>query len=365
MATEARVRYVSGLVLLLCVVLIWVGSSFLVSNLFGEQEYARPVFVTYINTGSFSLYLVGEYLASLCRQRRAAAPRRKPPTDNETPSDAGEQAPLVDSASASGSAAQAEPAEPAAPAEHAAPAPAQRKMTTRETLRLGLEFGGIWFLANVTQNASLVYTSVASSSILCSTSGLFTLAIGAAAGTERFTALRLGAVLASAMGVYCIVEFGAREAGATAKQLAWVGDTLALLSAALYGCYVTLLKRRIGGESRLNMPLFFGTVGAANIVLLWPLLIVLHVTGIETFQLPQSRGVWAMVLVNALVGTFLSDYLWLLAMLMTSPLVVTLGISLTIPLSMAGDILFKGLDVAPLYYVSALLVLAAFVAANF
>ncbi|KAJ2752172.1 hypothetical protein IWQ56_006773, partial [Coemansia nantahalensis] len=59
MATDARARHAAGLALLLCVVLIWVGSSFLVSNLFGEQGYAQPFFVTYVSTASFSLYLVG------------------------------------------------------------------------------------------------------------------------------------------------------------------------------------------------------------------------------------------------------------------------------------------------------------------
>ncbi|KAJ2408845.1 hypothetical protein GGI10_004781, partial [Coemansia sp. RSA 2530] len=150
--------------------------------------------------------------------------------------------------------------------------------------------------------------------------------------------MRLAAVLVSVLGVYSIVKFGSDEANLTHMPLSWLGDGLALLSAALYGCYTTLLKRRVGDESRLDTPLFFGAVGLANIVLLWPGFIILHFTGIETFQLPHSGSMWLMIVLNALVGTFLSDYLWLLAMLMTSPLVVTLGLSLTIPLSMAGDI---------------------------
>ncbi|KAJ1857261.1 hypothetical protein LPJ57_007135, partial [Coemansia sp. RSA 486] len=213
-------------------------------------------------------------------------------------------------------------------------------------------------------NASLAYTSVANSSILCSTSGLFTLIIGAVGGVEQFNSMRLIAVLSSILGVYSIVKYGTPTADASAMPLSWLGDMLALSSAALYGCYTTLLKRRIGDESRLDTPLFFGAVGLANILLLWPGFVVLQWTGIEPFQLPQSTTLWMMILVNALVGTFLSDYLWLKSMLMTSPLVVTLGLSLTIPLSMAGDIIFKSLDVAPPYYIGALLILSAFIAAN-
>ncbi|RCI00586.1 hypothetical protein CU098_001949, partial [Rhizopus stolonifer] len=62
--------------------------------------------------------------------------------------------------------------------------------------------------------------------------------------------------------------------------------------------------------------------------------------------------------------TFLSDYLWLLSMLMTSPLVVTLGISLTIPLALIGDICFKGFIPGFKYTLGALLVIIGFLAVN-
>ncbi|KAJ1723347.1 hypothetical protein LPJ53_002295 [Coemansia erecta] len=359
-------RRAVGLVLLFCVVLIWVGSSFLVSNLFGEQEFNRPFFITYINTGTFSFYLVGTYISNWYKkqqQQRAdrgpGGPRKRSRSDDITasPDDIlehtdvsaeGESSPLV--------------------AEHVATVypdlPPADKLTVRETVSLGISFCILWFAANVTQNASLAYTSVANSSILCSTSGLFTLIIGALGGVERFNGTRLVAVLVSILGVYSIVKYGTPNADAANMPLSWLGDMLALLSAAVYGCYTTLLKRRIGDEARLDTPLFFGAVGLANILLLWPGFLLLHWTGIEPFQLPQTGTMWAMILVNALIGTFLSDFLWLKAMLMTSPLIVTLGLSLTIPLSMAGDILFKGLDVSPPYYIGALLILSAFIAAN-
>jgi len=40
-----------------------------------------------------------------------------------------------------------------------------------------------------------------------------------------------------------------------------------------------------------------------------------------------------------MVITFSSDYLYVLAMLKTTPLVVTIGLSLTIPVAVAGDFL--------------------------
>lgn len=109
-----------------------------------------------------------------------------------------------------------------------------------------------------------------------------------------------------------------------------IGDLLALCGAVFYGCYTTLLKLKIVDESRIDMPLFFGFVGAFNVLFMWPFFIILHYTGLEKFELPFSPSIWVMIVLNAFIGTFLSDYLWLLSMLMTSPLVVTLGISLTV-----------------------------------
>lgn len=57
-----------------------------------------------------------------------------------------------------------------------------------------------------------------------------------------------------------------------------------------------------------------------------------------------------------------SDVLYLRAMLMTSPLAVTLGISLTIPLAMAGDI-YRGTQLGGWkIYLGGALVLVSFVA---
>jgi hypothetical protein len=47
------------------------------------------------------------------------------------------------------------------------------------------------------------------------------------------------------------------------------------------------------------------------------------------------------MVVNGLIGTVLSELLWLLGCFYTSSLVATLAISLTIPLTMLADVLVK------------------------
>jgi solute carrier family 35, member F5 len=62
--------------------------------------------------------------------------------------------------------------------------------------------------------------------------------------------------------------------------------------------------------------------------------------------------------------TFVSDYLWILAMLMTSPLIVTMGLSLSIPLALLGDFIFKGQLKGSFYWFGAVLVLVGFSIVN-
>lgn len=84
-----------------------------------------------------------------------------------------------------------------------------------------------------------------------------------------------------------------------------VGDFLALLGAIFYGCYTTLLKLKIGSEDRIDMTLFFGFVGAFNVLLLWPIIPILNYVGLETFEIPMNPTLWAVILLNAFIGTFL------------------------------------------------------------
>jgi len=62
-----------------------------------------------------------------------------------------------------------------------------------------------------------------------------------------------------------------------------------------------------------------------------------------------------------MVITFSSDYLYVLAMLKTTPLVVTIGLSLTIPVAVAGDFLLLR-PVHPQVIAGAVLVFLSFVA---
>lgn len=67
--------------------------------------------------------------------------------------------------------------------------------------------------------------------------------------------------------------------------------------------------------------------------------------------------------VNSL-SSFISDIAWAYSMLLTTPLVVTVGLSLTIPLSLVGQIVLQSQYASPLYWVGAAIVFLSFLVVN-
>ena len=112
------------------------------------------------------------------------------------------------------------------------------------------------------------------------------------------------------------------SAGAGSDSL--LGDSLAFLSSLLYAVYLVFLRRKIGNYD-LNMAIFLGFVGFWSLILLWPGFLLLHYTGLEHFELPNSKT-WLYLLTNSLAGTLISELLWLKASILTSPIISTLAL---------------------------------------
>lgn len=350
-------RRTLGIALLLVTVCLWTASNFLASYIFSDHTYDKPFFVVYINTSVFAISLVPMLVRFVAREgwagvrrevrallgggRGAAAaweswrgwrgPRRRQNSTGssagggimETPDEehhgllAGEDEGSLDgmmeeggsggsSGSVSGGAFELD--DTLDDDDAAAPA----KLGLRETAVLSLEFCGLWFCANYFASACLEYTSVGSVTILTSTSSVWTLVFCALLRVDSFTLRKLVGVLASLAGVVLISSVdlsGASDEDRGTfphKSVASVavGDGMAFFSAIVYGLYVTVMKRRVGDEEKVDMPLFFGLVGLFNLVLLWPGFLVLHWTGIEPFSWPPTGKVWAIIVVSLLLWFF-------------------------------------------------------------
>lgn len=386
-----------GVALLMLVVLLWTSSNFL-TNYQLTQGYDKPFAVTYLNTSSFALYLLPFAVVVLRGRPKHGATTAKfgrvwarmgftipagsiwssnEPTayltlpnedgDHHRPargadrlSPEQEHRRLIRPSSIDGRRPISQSALPVLMEDP--------PLDMHQTAKLAAQFMMVWFMANYCLNVALKLTSVASATTLSSASGFFTLALGSVVGVELFSSAKLGAVTMSFIGVLMVTRADSTEAkpgpgtGIPSNEPAqpFVGDLLALASALFYAVYVVLLKVRIGREERVSMPLFFGFVGLLNILFMWPIGILLHCTGIETLGLPHGHIMWSGLVVNMAI-TVVSDFAYLLAMLKSSPLVATVGLSLTIPLAILGDAVRGSHSGGMQSYLGSALVLASFV----
>lgn len=85
---------------------------------------------------------------------------------------------------------------------------------------------------------------------------------------------------------------------------------MALVSAFFYAAYIVFLKRKVDHEDKMDIPMFFGFVGLFNLTLLWPVFFILHYGHWEEFEWPDTHQ-WTFLIINGLIGTVLSEVLWL------------------------------------------------------
>lgn len=241
---------------------------------------------------------------------------------------------------------------------------ARRQRVLRYSLRriwtCALYFCPMWFLANYLFNLSLSITSVASNTILSSTSSIWTLVLSYILLRQKVGIHRVAAVALCVSGTIMV---GLADSGASSGHNTIGGDIVALLSAFFYAAYTSVLKWHLPEDERFSMGMVFGAVGVINFFLLWPGLVLLSVTGAEPFALPNWNQFWPLVL-NSLIGTNLSDVLWARSVVLTSPVVATIGLSLTTPLAMIVDAIFKQSHFSGLYVAGAILVMTGFLLAN-
>ncbi|PSN65877.1 hypothetical protein BS50DRAFT_574371 [Corynespora cassiicola Philippines] len=382
---HSRLRHTVGIILLLATVFLWTASNFLASTIFADNSYSKPYLVTYVNTAFFIIPLIPIFLRHIWDDRSNAVHREPLLSQlrDLLQRRVGKYKLLRDhesSASSISSKTSRERHSDAAElllgnnmeqSQDLTALEAQEGLTLAETVKLSLEFCILWFLANYFAAACLEYTTVASSTILASTSSIWTLLIGSLLRVERFTLRKLIGVCASLAGIVLISTVDVtgdndENRGSfphkTPRELA-IGDVMAFVSAVLYGFYAVFMKKRIGDESKVNMPLFFGLVGLFNVVLLWPGMLILHLTGIEPFELPPTRRILTIVLVNS-ASSLVSDFCWAYSMLLTSPLIVTVGLSLTIPLSLIGQMILDEQYSSALYWLGAGIMLISFIFIN-
>lgn len=222
----------------------------------------------------------------------------------------------------------------------------------KEIAKTAAPFCIFWFGANYLFNLSLGMTTISSNTILSSTSGVITLVLAVIFLKETPDILKFLAAMLAFGGVSCIALADKDEG-----RESLIGDFLAFAGAIVYGCYCVLLKKK---ADKVDMVMFFGCVGILNAFLFSPFFLLLHFTGFETFELPGQLEISVLIL-NGIFGTVISDLLWALSVRYLNPALCTIGLSLTIPLSLATDNIMYHKVFDGLYFGGGVLILAGFI----
>ncbi|KAG8487315.1 hypothetical protein CXB51_020955 [Gossypium anomalum] len=313
-------KYMVGLVLIICVVIMWVTSAEVTQGVF--EDYKHPFVVSYIGTSLLTLYLplafFKDFLLKLLRGLQ------------------GPQNPSV---------------------EHDDKHRINLKTLPDYVIELGTKEEGNDIMESQKNDGTLSTMQVVAFGFW-----LFTLIFGAILGQDSINAVNVVSVIISITGV-AMTAFGdtwwplneSKPITNNNENHVTVGNLLEMLSAMIYGLFSVLLKKFSGKQGeKVDMQKLFGYMGVFTLVALWWLAWPLTAIGIEPkVTFPRSTNLQEIIIINSFIGNFLSDYFWALGVVWTSPLVASLGISLTIRIAVLEDMIIHGRQYSMIYMIGA------------
>ncbi|KAL3278978.1 hypothetical protein HHI36_016495 [Cryptolaemus montrouzieri] len=166
---------------------------------------------------------------------------------------------------------------------------------------------------------------------------------------EQFVGIRIMAVIICDTGVALLAYMDGITGTPTLS-----GVVLASSAAAGSAVYKVLFKKVIVDATYSQVALFNSLIGVLNAVFLWPLSLLLFVTGVESFQYDHLP--WAALLCTgcfSLVANLLGNF----SEAITYDLFITLGFITSVPVSAALDVVlygatFEGMKLAGMILIS-------------
>lgn len=295
-------KHLIGFCCVLFVVILWNGSSQMIQFIFKDISFKKPLFLTYFSTCLFQFYFLGFFIFKSWREEIKTG-------------------------------------------------------KIYDTILNGFMICPLWFTANISYNYSLSLTSVSSNTILSSTSNLFTFLLCFLLKIDSFSMIRLSSILISISGIILIIYNN------SIQNDTLLGNILSIYGAFFYGMYTTFVKKRVEEDSPSKILLLFAFIGFFNMILMSPLFLIVHFSHLELFEFPNLKTL-SFLFLNGIFGTVLSDIFWSFGVMLTSPIICTLGLSLSIPLSIFLDWIIRNTVFNIQYFFGSFLILLGFIFVN-
>lgn len=316
-----------GLVYIITVASIWIAASFVVQSV--VDAGVSPFLVTYLCNSLFIVYIPFIEIVHFLEDKYGTVLFWRNNKDNTSDSPESEEVVLLD-----------ETSEQIIDENVDMGLDAKGRWTRSRVAKVSLLICPFWFLAQLTFNLSLKYTTVTSNTILSSSSSLFTFLVSLVFLGEVFTWVKLFSVLLC-MGGTIIVSLGDSKSGSSkVASNPVLGDILSLVSAAMYAVYITLIRKKLpdddGKSGHASMAQFLGYLGLFNMLIFLPIPLVLNFANLEPFNTLTWKQL-GLIVGKGMFDNVLSDLLWAKAILLTSTTVATAGLTIQVPLAAIVD----------------------------
>ncbi|KAI5955261.1 hypothetical protein KGF54_001822 [Candida jiufengensis] len=322
-SNQEKKNYRLGIILLIISIGSWISGLELVNVVLKSDEYKKPVLFAIITGSCFMLNFLPDLLLIFKRRKKKTATQQQPSNNKKKVK---ETQPLLIN-----------------PHENLEKLMDEiEPMSWKEIIILAFQIAIIYFLYNLFAMEALQFTSASNQTVIGSTTSVFTLIIGIFLKTEKFSIKKAICVVVSCLGV-SLVNLSSSSSKSNngykyEPKNPKLGNLLALFGALLYAFYLLIMRIKCGsGNKTTNERRLFGYVGIITFIMGIPLLYVLNYFNIEKFDFPPPNNtILASILIN---GTFsvISDFTSILAMLLTSPLVVSLTLTSSIPITIFID----------------------------
>ena len=248
------------------------------------------------------------------------------------------------------------------------------RLSFKEHMKVAAVYSILWFLGNYLNTLALEKTALSYVEVLSASSSVFVLFMSAAfpvGSQDKISLTKFLVILVNMAGVVTLTLSESDSDDVTVvlhrDASSLFGIMFAIAAALIYAVYMVYFRRVAGSpdgsDDRVDMVLFFGTVGLLSAVFLLPLFPILHYSGVETFKWPDNKD-WKYLVITAVLGTVISDLLMLWSTLLTTSLIVTIGLGLTSPVSVLVDIMLNKQKFSVTFFVGVALLGLSFVVLN-